>query len=60
MQNLSSKFLQNSLQSFNFTFVYFSSLIFQFIQLRFFRQILLKNYKKKNLENIFQSLIEFF
>ena len=60
MQNSSSKFLQNSLQSFNFTFVYFSSLIFQFIQLRFFRQILLKNFKKKNLENIFQSLIEFF
>ena len=60
MQNLSSKFLQNSLQSFNFTFVYFSSLIFRFIQLRFFRQILLKNFKKKNLENIFQSLIEFF
>ena len=60
MQNSSSKFLQNSLQSFNFTFVYFSSLIFWFIQLRFFRQILLKNFKKKNLENIFQSLIEFF
>ena len=38
---------------------HFSLLSFRFIQLRHFHQFLLKFFDKKNLENIFQSLIEF-
>ena len=60
MQNSLFKFLQNSFQSSNLTFVHFSSLSFKFIQLKSFRQLLLKFFEKKNLENILQSLIEFF
>ena len=60
MQNSPFKFLQNSFQSSNFAFIHFSLLSFKFIQLKPFCQLLLKIFEKKNLENIFQSLIEFF
>ena len=38
----------------------FSLLSFRFIQLRYFRELLLKIFEKTNVENIFQSSIEFF
>ena len=60
MQNLPSRFLQNLFQSSNFVFINFNPLSFIFIQLRHFRQILLKFFEKKNLENIFESSIEHF
>ena len=59
MQNISFKFIYNSFQSSNFAFVHFSPLSFKFIQLKPFHQLLLKFFEKNNLENIFQSLIEF-
>ena len=37
MQNLFSKFLQNSFQFFNIVFIYSSSLGFRFIQLKLLR-----------------------
>ena len=44
----------------NIAFIHFNLLSFRFIQLRPFVQLLLKNFEKKNLENTFQSLVEFF
>ena len=40
--------------------IHFNPLSFIFIQLRHYRQLLLKFFEKKNLKNIFQLLIEFF
>ena len=60
MQNSYFKFFQKSFQSSNFTFVHFNTLSFIFIQLRVFLSIFIKNFWKKNLENTFQSLIEYF
>ena len=60
IKNWPSKFPQISFQSSNFTFVHFSPLSFKFIQLKPFCQLLLKIFEKNNLENIFQSLIDFF
>ena len=56
MKNSPFKFHYNSFQSFFFIFVHFSPLSFKFIQLWPLHQLQLK-LKKKNLENIFQSLI---
>ena len=41
-------------------FFFFGPLCFKFIQLKHFRQFLLKYFEKENLENIFQLLIDFF
>ena len=60
MQTWPFNFLQISFQFSNFAFVHFSPLNFNFIQLRSFHQLLLKNFENKNLGNIFQSLIDFF
>ena len=60
METWPFNFLQISFHFSNFAFVYFSPLNFNFIQLRSFHQLLLKNFENKNLGNIFQSLIDFF
>ena len=48
IQNYSLRFFQILFQSSNFAFVHFNHLSFGFIQLRHFRQLLLKFFEKEN------------
>ena len=59
MQNISLNFLYNSFQSSNFAFVYFSFLKIQFYPIKITLSTSVNFLKKKILENIFWSLIDF-